>query len=186
MLVDNITVITIIIFLLLHKEGRRLKNWCFLTVVVDKNPKDSLGQQRDQISQSKRKSTLNIHWKDWCWSWSCNTLATWCEELTHWERPWCWERLRAGGEGGDREWDCWMASPTQWTWIWANSGKWWRTGKPGVLQSMWSQKVGHDWVTEQQLPFCSQFCISEPDGDSHRLDEWPQFLTDFSRPTPLS
>ena len=76
---------------------------------------------------------LPIHWKDWCWSWSSNTLATWCEELTHWKRPWCWERLRARGEEGDTGWDRWMASLTQWTWIWANSRRWWRTGKPGKL-----------------------------------------------------
>ena len=69
-------------------------------------------------------------------SWSSNTLATWCKELTHWKRPWCWERLRAGGEGDDRGWDGWMASPTQWTWVWASYGSWWWTGKPGVLQSM--------------------------------------------------
>ena len=56
-----------------------------------------------------KKSTLNIHWKDWCWSWSSNTLATWFEELTHWKRPWCWERLKAGGEGDDSGWDVWMA-----------------------------------------------------------------------------
>ena len=56
------------------------------------------------------KEILNIHWKDWCWSRGSNTLATWCEELTHWKRSWCWERLKAGGEGGDREWDGWMAS----------------------------------------------------------------------------
>ena len=61
----------------------------------------------------------------------------------------CWERLRAGGEGDDRGWDGWMASPTQWTWIWASSGIWWRTGKPGVIQPMGSQRVGHDWATEQ-------------------------------------
>ena len=82
---------------------------------------ESLGQQGDQISKSKRKSTLNIHWKDWCWSWSSNTLATWCIEQTHWKRPWCWERLKGGGEGGNRGWDGWMASSTQWTWIQANS-----------------------------------------------------------------
>ena len=75
-------------------------------------------------------------------------LATWCKELTHWKRPWSWERLKAEGEGDDREWDGWMASPTQWTRVWANSGSWWRTGKPGVLLSMGSQRVGHDWVTE--------------------------------------
>ena len=64
-----------------------------------------------------KESILNIHWKDWCWSWSSNTLATWCKELTHWKRLWCWEKLRAGGEGGDRGWDGCMASPIQWTWV---------------------------------------------------------------------
>ena len=77
-----------------------------------------------------------------------NTLATWCEELTSLKRPWCWERLRAGGEGDDRGWDGWMASPTQLTWVWVNSGSWWWTGRPGVLQFMGLQSVGHDWVTE--------------------------------------
>ena len=92
---------------------------------------------------------------NWCWSWNSNTLATWCEELTHWKRPWCWERLKAGGEGDDRGWDGWMASPTQWTWVWVNSGSWWWTGKPGVLQSMGWQRVGHDWVTELNNKFLS-------------------------------
>ena len=87
-------------------------------------------------NQSILKEVSPIHWKDWCWDWSSNTLATWCEELTHWENPWCWERLKAGGKGDDRGCDGWMASPTQWTWVWASSGRWWRTGKPGVLQSM--------------------------------------------------
>ena len=62
-----------------------------------------------------RRSVLGVHWKDWCWSWNSNTLATWCEEVTHWKRPWCWERLKAGGEGDNRGWDGWMASSTQWT-----------------------------------------------------------------------
>ena len=75
-------------------------------------------------------------------------VATWCEELTHWKRPWCWEGLKAGGEVDDRGWDGWMTSPTWWTWVWASSGSWWWTGKPGMLQSMGSQRVGHDWVTE--------------------------------------
>ena len=57
-------------------------------------------------------------------NWNSSTLATWCGELTHWKRPWCWERLRAGGEGDDRGWDGWMTSPTQWTWVWVNSGSW--------------------------------------------------------------
>jgi len=77
-----------------------------------------------------------------------NTLATRCEELSHWKTPWCWERLKAGGEGDDRGWDGWMASPTQWTWVWAGSKSWWWTGRPGILQSMVLQRVGHDWVTE--------------------------------------
>ena len=75
-------------------------------------------------------------------------LATWCEELTHLKRPWCWERLRAGGEGDNRGWDGWMVSPTQWTWVWVNSRSWWWTGRPGVLQFMGLQRVGHDWATE--------------------------------------
>ena len=75
-------------------------------------------------------------------------LATWCEELTHLKRPWFWERLKAGGEGDDRGWDGWMASQTQWTWVWVNSRSWWWKGRPGILQSMGSQRVGHDWATE--------------------------------------
>ena len=109
---------------------------------------ESLGLQGDQTSQSLRKLVLNIRWKDWCWSWNSNPLATWCEELTHWKRPWCWERLKAGGEGDGRGWDGWMASPTQWTWVWVNSGSWGWTGKPGILQSMGSKRIGHDWATE--------------------------------------
>ena len=76
-----------------------------------------------------------------------DTLATWWEELTHWKRPWCWVRLKAR-EGVDRGWDGWMASATLWTWVWASSRSWWRTKKSGMLQSMGSQRVGHDWATE--------------------------------------
>ena len=94
------------------------------------------------------KSVLNILWKDWSWSWNSDTLATWCEELTHLKRPWYWERLQGGGEGDDKGWDGWMASPTQWTRVWPSSGSWWWTGRPGVLQPMGSQRVGHDWATE--------------------------------------
>ena len=74
-------------------------------------------------------------------------MATSCE-VTHWKRPWCWEGFGAGGEGDDRGWDGWMASPTRWTWLWVNSGSWWWTGRPGVLWFMGLQRVGHDWVTE--------------------------------------
>ena len=85
---------------------------------------------------------------DWCWSWNSNTLATSCKELTYWKRPWCSEGLGAGGEGEDRGWDGWMASPTGWAWVWVNSWSWWWTGRPGVLRFMGSQRSGHDWATE--------------------------------------
>ena len=91
-----------------------------------------------------RRPVLGIHWKDWCWGWNSNTLATSCEELTHWKRPWCWEGLGARGEENDRGWDGWVASLTWCTWVWVNSGSWWWTGRPGVLQFMGSQRVGHD------------------------------------------
>ena len=84
--------------------------------------------------------------EDCCWSWSSNTLAIWWEELTHWKRPWCWERLKAGGEGGDRGGDGWMASSTQWTCIWANSRRYWRQ----VSLSMGSQRVKHYLATEHK------------------------------------
>ena len=92
-------------------------------------------------------TVLNIHWKDWCWSWNSNTLATWCEELTHLKRPCSWKRLKAR-EGDNRGWNGWLASPIRWTWVWASSRSWWWTGKPGMLQSMGSQRVRHNWVTE--------------------------------------
>ena len=69
---------------------------------------------------------------------------------TNWKRPWCWERLKVGGEGDDRGWDGWMASPTQWTWVWASSGRWWGTARPGVLLSTELQRAGCEWATEHQ------------------------------------
>ena len=108
---------------------------------------ESLRLQGDPTSPSERRSVLNIHWKDWCWSWNSNTLATWCKELTHMKRPWCWGRLKAGGKRDDRRWEGWVASLTRWTWVWASSGSWWWTGKPGVVQSMGSQRGRHDWTT---------------------------------------
>ena len=95
-----------------------------------------------------KEISLGVHWRDWCWSWNSNILAISCRELTHWKRPWCWDRLRAGGEGDDRGWGSWMASLTQWTWVWVDSRSWWRTGRPGVLRFMGSQRVRHDWVTK--------------------------------------
>ena len=116
---------------------------------VGENSWEFLGLQGDPTSPSERRSVLGVHWKDWCWSWNSNTVATWYEELTNLKRPWCWERLKGGGEGDDRGWDGWMASLTQWTWVWVNSGSWWwTTGRPGVLQFMGLQRVRHNWVTE--------------------------------------
>ena len=102
-----------------HKEDWVLKNWCLWIVVLEKTHESPLDSK--EIKPVSPKGILNIHWKVCCWSWNCNSLAIWWEELTHWKRPWCWERLKAGGEQGNREWDGWMASPTQWTWVWANS-----------------------------------------------------------------
>ena len=124
----------------------------FLNCGVGRDSWESLGLPGDPTSPSWRRSVLGVHWNDWCWSWNSNTLATWCEELTHLKRPWCWERLRAGEEGGNRGWDGSMASLTQWTWVWVGSGSWW-TGRPSVLQSMGLQRVIHDWATELNWSF---------------------------------
>ena len=101
-----------------------------------------LWTSRRSKSQFWWKSTLNIHQKDCYWSWSSNTLATWCKKLTHWKRPWYWERWRIGGKKDGRRWDAWMASSSHWIRVWASSGRWWRTGKPGVLQS-WNHKLSY-------------------------------------------
>ena len=120
-----------------HKEGWVLKNRCFRTVLPDK----TLISRRSNQSILKE---INPEHSLEAWCWSSNNLASWCEELTHWKRPWCWERLKAGGEGDNRGWDGWMASITQWTWVWVNSGSWWWTGRSGVLQSLGSQRVRHN------------------------------------------
>ena len=101
-----------------------------------------------------REIILEYSWEGLMLKLILHTLATWCEEVTPWKIPWCWERLKAGGEEkGMTGWDSWMASLTQWTWFWVDSRSWWRTGKPGVLQSMGSQRVRHDWEIEQQQGF---------------------------------
>ena len=116
---------------------------------------ESLGLQGDPTNPSYRRSVLGVHWKDWWWIWNSNTLATSCEELTHWKRPWCWEGLGAGGEGDDRGWDGWMASLTRWMWVWVSSRSWWWTGRPGMLRFMESQRVGHDWAIELNQIECT-------------------------------
>ena len=106
-------------------------------------------------------------------SWNSSTLATWCEELTHLKRSWCWERLKAEGEGDDRVWDGWMALPTQWTWVWVSSGSWWWTRRPGVLQSMGLQRVGHDWETELNWILLNfKIFMSLKTSSFHKMQKW--------------
>ena len=109
---------------------------------------ESFVLQGDPTSPFWRRSALGFLWREWFWSWNSNTLATSCEELTHWKRLWCWEGLVAGGEGDDRGWDGWMTSSTQWTWVWVNSRNWWWTVRPGLLQFMGSQSRTRlsDWT----------------------------------------
>ena len=88
----------------------------------------------------------------------------WPPDVKSWlirKRSWCWERLKTGGEGDNRERDGWMASPTQWTWVWASSGRWWRTGRPDVLPSMGLQRVGHDWAAATKLILVESASASE-------------------------
>ena len=114
-----------------HRRIDAFELWCWRRLL--RVPWTARRSKQSRSNQSPRRPVLGVHWKDWCWSWNSNTLATSCEELTHLKRPWCWERLRAG-EGDDRGWVGWMASPTQWTWVWVNSRSWWWTGRPGMLQ----------------------------------------------------
>ena len=140
---------------------RRLnaKELMLLNCGVGEDSWASLGLQGNPTSLFWRRSALGFLWKDWCSSWNSSTLATSCEELTHWKRLWCWEGLGAGGEEGageeegaggerdDRGWDGWIVSRTWWTWAWVNSRSWWWTGRSGVLRFMWSQIV----CTTEQL-----------------------------------
>ena len=103
---------------------------------------------RRSASPFWRRSALGFLRREWCWSWNSGILATLCEELTHWQRLWCWEGLGAGGEGDDRGRDGWMASLTRWMWVCLNFGSWWWTGRPGVLRFIGLQRVGHDWATD--------------------------------------
>ena len=100
-----------------------------------------------------------------------DTLATWCEELTYLKRPWCWKRLKAGARGDDRGWDGWMASPTRWTWVWASSGSWWWTGRPGMLWFMGSQRVRHDWTTELNWKWLQEVTAAMKLKDAYSLAE---------------
>ena len=110
-----------------------------------------------RVSCTARRSNQSIlkeispeYWKDWCSSWNSNTLVTWCKELTHLKRPWCWEILKVGGEGDDRGWDGWMASSFQWTWVWVSSRSWWWTGKHSAVHGVAKSQT---WLSDWTEPF---------------------------------
>ena len=112
-------------------------------------------------------------------------VTTW---RIHLKRPWCWERLKAGGEGDDRGWDGWMVSPTQWIWVWGiwvwvNSGSWWWVGRAGVLQSMGSQRVRHDWATELNWTDKNAcYIILNIFLCTFNIVQWQKFLTKTPHP----
>ena len=134
------------------KENWAPKNWCFWTVVLEKTLESPLDcKEIKPVNPQGNQSWIFIGRTD--------SLATRWEELTHWKRPWCWERLKAGGKGDDRGWDDWMTSLNRWTWVWASSRRWWRTGSPGVLQSMGLQRVRPDWATELNLIQNPRLCL---------------------------
>ena len=129
-----------------HKEGWALKNWCFWTVVLEKTFESPVDCKIKPVKPKGNQSWIFIGMTDA----EAETSILWPPDAKNWltgKDP-CWERLKAGGEGDDRGWDGWMASPTRWTWICTSSGSWWWIGMPGMLQSMGSQRVRHDWVTE--------------------------------------
>ena len=126
-----------------HKEGWVPKIWCFRTVVLE-DSWESLGLQGIKLVNPKGNQSWIFIGIFWCWAEAPTLRPPGKKNLTHWKRPWCWERLWAGGERYDRGWDGWMASPTQWTWIWASSRRWWRIEKSVMLHSMGSQ--GHTWL----------------------------------------
>ena len=132
-----------------HKEGWTPKNRCFWIVMLEKTLESPLDSKEIKPVNPKGNPTLIIHWKDWCWKWSSNTLVAWCEESTHWKRPWCWERLRARREGDDREgdvgWHHWLNGDE-----FEQTGKQWRTEETDVLQSLGLQRIGSDLATERQ------------------------------------
>ena len=128
-----------------YKESWALKNWCFWTLMLEETLESPLDSKKIQSVHLKgNQSWIFIGRTDA----ETETRAIWFKELTHLKKPWCWERLKAGGERDGRGWNGWMASLTQWTWVRASSGCWWWSEKPGVLQSKGSQRVGYDLATE--------------------------------------
>ena len=135
-----------------YKGSWVLKNWCFWTVLLEKTLESPLDcKEIQQVHPKGNQSWVFIGRTDV----EAETPILWPHDEKNWQRPWCWARMRAGGERDDRGWDGWMASPTQWTWIWVWSRSWWWTERPGVLWFMGSQRVGHDWGTELNWQHCN-------------------------------
>ena len=130
-----------------HKESWAPKNWCFWIVVLEKAPESPLDFREIKPVNPQGNQSWILTGRTDAETEAPVLLVFWCKELTHWKRLWCWERLKAG-EGDVSGWDGWMASLTQWTWVWVSSGSWWWTGKPCMLQSMELQRVRQHWVTE--------------------------------------
>ena len=131
-----------------YREGWASKNWYFWTVVLEKILERPLDCKEIQLVHPKGDQSWVFIGRTDAEAETPILRPPECEELTHVKKPWCWERLRAGGKGDNRGWDGRMASLTQWSWVWVNSGSWGWTGRPGILWFMGSQRVGHNWVTE--------------------------------------
>ena len=129
------------------EEGWAPKNWCFWTVVLEKTLESPLDYKEIQPVHSAGDQSW-VFMLGLMLKLKLQYFGHLMRRADSFEKTWCWERLKAGGEGDNRGWDGWMASPTWWTWVWVNSGKWWWTGRPGVLWFMGSQRVGHDWATK--------------------------------------
>ena len=155
-----------------HKESWALKNWYFWTVVLEKTLKSPLDSPR---VSDPTKVIQPVHPKgnqSWIFIWRTDAEAEapilWPPDGKNWHtgKYWCWERLKAGGEGDDRRWGGWMASTTRWTWVWASSRSWWWTGKPGMLQSLGSQSQTQlsDWY---ELNCACQSWVRAAEGDGN-------------------
>ena len=171
-----------------YKQSWVLKNWCFWTVVLKalENPLDF--KEIQPVHPKENQPWIFIGRTDV----EAATPILWPPGVNNWlhlKRPWCCERLKAGGEGDNRGWDGWMSSLTQWTWVWVNSQRWWWTGKPGVRQSMGLQRVRHDWVTElnwTELGLIQNQFHESTFSYAIQLWHWPFFLNQDSYSLILS
>ena len=156
------------------KRAERFLYWCFWTVVLEKTLESPLDCKEIQPVHPKgEQSWVFIGRTDV----KAETPILWPPDAKSWlilKRPWCWERLRAGGEGEHRRWDGWIASPTRWTWDWVDSGSYWCTGRPGVLRFMGSQRVGHtEWLNWTELVCSNQKSHNE-------VTSWNFMWTNFN------